>query len=252
LNEDEILKLNIGDFLVEEDRERAFTNISKMFQGISSGPGEHHIKRPDGGLLDVEIKAGFILNPEGQPDGLVFVMREISKRKQIEEALRESEEIFNQFMINSPIYVFFKDKEIRSLRLSKNYEQMLGRPLDDLIGKNMDDLFPSDFAKKMIEDDKHVLNEGKLIEIEEELDGRYYTTIKYPIFKNGKPCYLAGFTIDITEKKNAENALRQKANELERFNNMMLGRELKMIELKKEINELLKKAGEKEKYKIHE
>ena len=37
-------------------------------------------------------------------------------------------------------------------------------------------------------------------------------------------------------------------NELEAYNTMMIGRELKMIELKKEVNELLKRSGEKEKY----
>jgi len=47
-------------------------------------------------------------------------------------------------------------------------------------------------------------------------------------------------------------ALKKKAEELERTNNLMLGREMKMIELKKEVNELLKKTGEKEKYRIHE
>lgn len=56
--------------------------------------------------------------------------------------------------------------------------------------------------------------------------------------------------LDITDRIEAENALKNKADELERFNNLMLGREMKMIELKKEINELLKSAGKKEKYRL--
>jgi hypothetical protein len=58
--------------------------------------------------------------------------------------------------------------------------------------------------------------------------------------------------IDITDRIVAEQALMAKADELERFNRLMLGREIKMIELKREINELLKKSGKNEKYKIHE
>jgi hypothetical protein len=57
---------------------------------------------------------------------------------------------------------------------------------------------------------------------------------------------------DITERKRTEEAIKEKARELERFNDLMTGRELKMVDLKKEINELLKRSGEKEKYRIVE
>ena len=56
---------------------------------------------------------------------------------------------------------------------------------------------------------------------------------------------------DITERKRAEITLKKKSDELAHFNKLMVGREVKMIELKKEINVFLKKAGEKEKYIIH-
>ncbi len=125
------------------------------------------------------------------------------------DALRENEEIFNQFMKHSPIYVFFKDSQIKSLRLSDNYEKMLERPLNELIGKNMDDLFPSDFAKKMVADDIQILKEGKVKYIDEEFNGRKYTTIKYPIHINDNPTYLAGFTIDVTDRMRIEEALRE-------------------------------------------
>ncbi len=124
-------------------------------------------------------------------------------------ALRESEEIFSQFMKHSPIYVFFKDDQIRSLRLSANYEKMLDRPLKELLGRNMNDLFPSDLAKKMVDDDTQILKEGKVKYIDEEFNGRKYTTIKYPIHINDKPTYLAGFTIDITDQTRIEDALRE-------------------------------------------
>jgi len=181
-----------------------------------------------------------------------YILKDMTEQRKAEEALLESEEIFSYFMENSPIYIFFKDPDTRSLRLSKNYEQMLGRPLNELLGKTMDDLFPSDLAKKMIQDDLKILNDGKPSLFEEELNGKFYSTVKFPIIIEGKPKYLAGYTIDITDQKKAEKVINDKAAELERFNNLMLGREIKMIELKKEVNELLKKAGKKKKYKVHE
>lgn len=140
------------------------------------------------------------------------------RQKQSDKMLSESEDIFNNFMEHSPIYVFFKDENTRSLRLSRNFETMLNRPLSELLGKSMDELFPSALAKSMIEDDKQIMSKGKTLNIEEELNGRLYQTIKFPINIEGKPRYLAGYTIDITERKKAEKALQQYSVELEKSN----------------------------------
>ncbi len=140
---------------------------------------------------------------------LEFIDQE-ERRKKFEEALKESETIFNYFLSYSPVYVFFKDENIRAIRLSKNFEQMLGRPMNEILGKTMYELFPSDLAKEMIEDDKKILMQGDLIVVDEELNGKYYTTIKFPIYIDNKPRYLAGFTIDITERKLAEHKIRER------------------------------------------
>jgi PAS domain S-box-containing protein len=124
--------------------------------------------------------------------------------------LGESEEIFSRFMEFSPIYVFFKDENIRALRLSKNFEQMLGKPMAELIGKSMDDLFPGELAKSMVADDMKVLKEGREITVEEELNGRRYSTTKFPISIAGKPRFLAGYSIDITERKQFETELKNR------------------------------------------
>jgi PAS domain S-box-containing protein len=126
-----------------------------------------------------------------------------------EEELRETQEIFSQIMEHSPFYVFVKDDGIRSIRLSRNYEKMLGRPIPDLLGKTVDDLFPSDLAKSMKADDLKILHEGKPIEVEEELNGRIYMTVKFPIHYKRKARYLAGYTVDITDRKRAEKELRE-------------------------------------------
>ena len=119
-------------------------------------------------------------------------------------ALRESEEIFTHFMENSPIYVFFKDENIRSIRLSANFAAMLGRPLAELLGKSMDELFPSDLARSMVADDMKVLREGRQVSVEEEFNGRFYWTTKFPILIDGVPRFLAGYTLDVTERRAAE------------------------------------------------
>jgi PAS domain S-box-containing protein len=138
-------------------------------------------------------------------------MHDITEQKLIEDALSENQEIFEAFMKNSPVYIFFKDSEIRTLMLSDNYENVLGMPIEDAIGKTMYDLFPSDMAESIIESDKKILSEAKALTVNEELNGRHYETTKFPVFIDGKPKLLAGFTIDITEKKKADHELQKLA-----------------------------------------
>jgi PAS domain S-box len=157
-------------------------------------------QKKDGTLLTLSISSSAVFDHSGQIAGRMAILEDITKRKQMEESLKENETIFSSFLEHSPIYVFFKDKKIRAIHLSRNFEQMLGMPVEQALGKTMDDLFPSDLAKSMVADDMKILNEGKRVEIIEELNGKVYNTIKFPILKNGKPVMLAGFTQDITEK----------------------------------------------------
>ena len=66
----------------------------------------------------------------------------------------------------------------------------------------------------------------------------------------GKALRMVGSMVDITARKEAEEELRRNLDELERFNKLSVGRELKMIELKKEVNELMVQLDRDEKYKI--
>ncbi len=58
--------------------------------------------------------------------------------------------------------------------------------------------------------------------------------------------------MDITQRRQAEMDLKEKMTELEEFNRLAVGRELKMVELKKEINTLLLEQGAAERYRVVE
>jgi PAS domain S-box-containing protein len=191
------------DLVHPDDRDVSAERIRKgKSENWIAPPRQHRILTLDGKSVNVE-STGVPIQCQGDTQ-LFGVFRDITERKRAEEALRESEETFNAFMEHCPVYVFFKDENIRPIRLSRNYEQMLGRPIEEVLGKTMDELFPAELAKGMIADDLSVLNGGRSIKVVEDLNGRTFETTKFPIQQTGKPRMLAGFTIDITEHKQAE------------------------------------------------
>lgn len=136
------------------------------------------------------------------------------ERSRVKSALKDSNRIFDLFMENSPNSIFFCDESLKSLRLSKNVGDIAARPVKELLGKTVAEIFPGDYGVHALETDRRVMREGKRIELEETLNGRTFHTIKFPIFQDGKPKYLAGFSSDITERKNIEAELRLQSNAL--------------------------------------
>ncbi len=207
-----------GNKINDYAKERTRSHLQGEF---TKGAFQLEIEHADKYPILLELFENPIIQ-NGKVVGLQGVAHDITERNRAEEAFKVSDEIFSQFMEHSPFYVFFKDSEMRSLRLSKNYESMLNKPLNELLYKSMDELFPSDLAKKMIADDQRILREGIQCDIEEEFNGRFYSTTKFPIYHNNEPRYLAGYTIDITDRKQAEQLLLSQNNYLKALNETTL------------------------------
>lgn len=144
------------------------------------------------------------------------VARDITERKQTEEAIRLSEELLSSYMKYSPIYSYIKEvtpTESRVLKASDNFIDMIGVPGSAIIGKTMQEIYPEPFADKMSKDDWIVVSNEEIIKIDEEFDNRYYSTIKYPIAFGDKKL-LAGYTIEITERKLAEEKIQKSEESL--------------------------------------
>ena len=152
--------------------------------------------------------------------------QDIAAREQIEASLRESQEMLALFMRHSPIYSFIKEVTAATSRVliaSENFREMIGIPGSAMAGKAMTELFPPEFAKKISADDWSVVSRGEVLKLEEELNGRHYVTIKFPIVRNGRTL-LAGYTIDVSDQKRAEKTLQESEIRFrELFHNMTSG-----------------------------
>ena len=85
----------LTDFIIPEDRARAAAHIALKVQGGVTGPNEYHGLRRDGSTFAIEANSEFIRDAGGAPTGMVFIVRDITGRKQA-EAEREKLELQNQ------------------------------------------------------------------------------------------------------------------------------------------------------------
>jgi hypothetical protein len=115
-------------------------------------------------------------------------------------------------------------------------------------------VFPAD-GRAIMANDRRIMASGQTEIVEETVSApsgpRHYLSTKAPYRDAaGNIIGLIGVTREITERKRAEEALRATNEELARFNRAMVGRELRMIELKKEVNALCAQASQPPRYPL--
>lgn len=127
--------------------------------------------------------------------------------------LQESQELFESFMSHSPLTAFIKDEAGRYCYVSPLVEQQFNRPLAEWLGRTDFDLFPDNIAQMLYEHDQAVLAVGRAMELE-EMDSRlgeerYQMSIKFPLHHRMGKRMLAGMSLDVTEWRRTQAALRE-------------------------------------------
>jgi len=136
---------------------------------------------------------------------------EIKDRKEVEEALRQSEERFAAFMDNLPGYAWMKDLQGRYVYVN---EMVRGLPGYRSLGKTDGQIWPADLAAEYRANDQQVIAAKKplhtLEHYQNEGKQRYMAGSKFPIFdKTGGVALVGGVGVDITERIEAEEAARR-------------------------------------------
>ncbi|TLY28519.1 MAG: PAS domain S-box protein [Nitrospirae bacterium] len=143
-----------------------------------------------------------------------LLKNEVNERTQTENALRASEERFRAFMDNSPAAAFMKDEEGRYTYVNKLIEHRFNSKASDWLGKTDYDLWPAEIAKQFREHDRAVLAQNKTMELYETApdargDQSHWLSLKFPVKDSAGRRFLGGVSLDITDRKRAEEALRE-------------------------------------------
>ncbi len=205
---EEMTKINFQSITHPDDITADLNNMKRLISGeIRDFTMEKRYYHKDGSIVWVDLTVSPIWQPGDEPDYHIAIVIDITKRKVADNDIQLTNKLLSEFIAHSPIYTYIKEvSSTRSLVLqaSDNFIEMIGIPGSEMIGKDMEELFPHEFAVKMTADDWDVVSKGEVLTLEEELNGRSYITIKSPIISEVKKL-LAGYTIDITERKLAED-----------------------------------------------
>jgi PAS domain S-box-containing protein len=192
----------------EDDRERVAADV---LQSLKSGEFESEFRfKWDDGSYRWVISSGLLSRDSvGNGKRLFGVAMDITARKEAEEALRASEERFRYLLQNAPIVLSAWDKDGKYVLLEGKALEGTGIPAGSLVGQNLHDLMKG-MRGTTIQDGFERALEGKIVLDEVRMGDRWWTASSLPLRDaEGEPVGVIGVSVDITERKRAEEQLRR-------------------------------------------
>jgi PAS domain S-box-containing protein len=175
---------------------------------------EKRMIRKDGAEVWVHLTASLIRDDDGRPVRSVAIGQDITLRKQAEQALLESLGLLNAVIEGTSDAIFVKDLEGRYRLINSSGARLLGRTVEDVVGKDDRALFSPETASLVMAHDRRVLASGASMTSEEigtaaGVTRTYLSTKTVQRDDHGKVIGLIGIARDITELKQLEEQFRQ-------------------------------------------
>lgn len=178
---------------------------------------------------------------------------DIAVNKRSEEALRVSEDRYRRIVETAEEGVWMVDAQWKTTFANGRMERMLGCAPGQMLGRHIAEFMDEEgrqIAKSLAERRKRGINEEHDFKFIRQDGTALWAIVSTNAFTDAKGTFSGALALvtDITERKRMEDDLRQRNREIAEFNDTMVGRELRMIELKDEVNQLCELAGLQPRY----
>ena len=203
--------INIFDQLLPEEMERARENFNKRLEGNLKGGTEYTVRHDDGRLVDVRIYNAPVYR-EGVHSGFRGILIDVSDQKRDKEALRFSEEKFSKAFQKSPVWVNLSSLDDgRYLEVNAAFLESTGYERDQVIGKTSLELgvWPEPAQRREMVKRLKAGESVRNAEVERSTKNgkRLFMLLSADLVSIGGEDYLLSVSLDMTEKRKAEEEL---------------------------------------------
>lgn len=179
---------------------------------------EAQVYRKDKGRIWVAMNARAVKDGQGNTIRYDGTMVDITRRKEVEAALKTSEERYRTFIDSTSDAVFLKDDKLRYIIVNRLLRNFFQKEESEIIGKRDSELRSKEAAKKARKADFASLNSSSIVVSDEIVHDRVYEIRRFPVKLEGDKVGVGGFIRDITKRKRAEEEVKIKTLNLEEVN----------------------------------
>ena len=183
----------------------------------------------DGHRALLETTKTPVHNAQGALMGVLGVARDITGRKQAENALQESESRLHTILDSVEAFIYIKDRNYRYQYANQRVRELFGQPMEEIVGREDADFFDAQTAATLRRNDCRVIEHGERVALEEvntnakDQITSAYLTVKLPLRdQEGQIYALCGISTDITDRKLTEASLRVAAAAFESQEGMLI------------------------------
>ncbi|MFA6291080.1 MAG: PAS domain S-box protein [Victivallales bacterium] len=205
-----LVKQLLTRFILKEDQDIHYLHRKQLFEDGEPQTWDLRMLKNDGTIFWGHLVAAAAQATYGSPVCLIAIS-DITKRKQVEEALRNSEARIHTLIQTIPDLIWLKDTDGLYLTCNTMFERFFGAREADIVGKTDYDFVGRELADHFREHDLNAMTEGKPTSKEEWItfadDGHrvFLDTIKTPTYDSGGTLIgVLGIGRDITKRKKDE------------------------------------------------
>jgi len=210
----ELLGKNAFELIAPRDHKRVATTVRNVLKLRLTGGIECALLKTDGSEFPAELSISVLTDASGNLAGQITIARDITERKQAEEALKLQKAHLQQLFDNSPEAIALVDNADRIIDTNKGFKALFGYPIGEIKGRFINELIvPED----RIEEASSLSQTGLYKEVirketvRKRKDGSLVdvSILGYPIQLGNQQAGAYAIYSDITQRKRAEEALRE-------------------------------------------